>query len=125
MQEGGGDFQPLHRARLFLTFGAVDHLLKLLAFGLQVDLLEQVAHRFGAHAAAEVLTPAKRRAEAVLQLAEHRLIVDDVLRLHLGEDLPDLLHPLDRLFDVGLGVGDLRVKGFAQLFDQLGALVVL
>ena len=110
VEEGGGDFQPLHRAGLFLAFGAVDDLLQLLAFGREVDLFEQVAHRFGAHAAAEVLAPAERRAEAVLELAEDRLVVDDVLRLHLGEDLPDLLHPLDRLVDVGLGVGDLRLE---------------
>ena len=125
VEEGGGDFQPLHRAGLFLAFGAVDDLLEFLAVGREVDLLEQVAHRFGAHAAAEVLAPAERRAEAVLELTEDGLVVDDVLRLHLGEDLPDLVHPLDRLFDVGLGVGDLGVELFAQFFDHFRALVVL
>ena len=125
VEEGGGDFQPLHGARLFLAFGAVDDLLHLLAFGLQVDLLEQVAHGLGAHPATEVLAPSEGGAEAVLELTEDRLVVDDVLRLHVGEDLPDLLHALDRLFDVGLGVRDLGVERLAQLFDHLRPLIVL
>ncbi len=125
VEEGRGDFQPLHRAGLFLAFGAVDDLLQFLAVGREVDLFEQIAHRLGAHAAAEVLAPAERRAEAVLELAEDGLVVDDVLRLHLGEDLPDFGHPLDRLVDVGLGVGDLGLEGLAQLFDHFRALVVL
>src|SRR5690348_648363 len=123
--EGARDFQPLHRAGLFLAFGAVDRLLELLDFGVEVDLLEQVADRFGTHAAAEVLAPAERRAEPVLELTEDRLVVDDVLRLHLREDLPDLLHPLRGLFEVGLGVGDLGVELFAQFFDHFGPVVVL
>ena len=96
VQEGRGDFQPLHGTRLFLAFRGVDDLLEFLAVGGEVDLFEQVAHRFGTHAAAEVLAPAERRTEPVLELTEDRLVVDDVLRLHLGEDLPDLLHPLAR-----------------------------
>ena len=47
---------------------------ELLGLGVEVDLLEQVADRLRAHAAAEVLAPAERRAEAVLQLAEERLV---------------------------------------------------
>src|ERR1700742_2446660 len=124
VQEGRGDFQPLHCAGLFLAFGAVDDQLEFLAVGRQVDLFEKVAHRFGTHAAAEVLAPAERRTEPVLELTEDRLVVDDVLRLHLREDLPDFLHPLAGLFEVGLGVGDLRVELFAQFFDHFAALVV-
>ena len=44
------------------------------ASSVEVDLLEQVAHGLGAHAAAEVLAPAERGAEALLQLAEQRLV---------------------------------------------------
>ena len=73
------DLQPLDRAALLLALGGLDLLLELLALGVEVDLLEQVAHRLGAHAAAEVLAEAERRAEAVLQLAEERLVGDDVL----------------------------------------------
>ena len=56
---------------------------------------EQVADRLRAHAAPEVDAEAVRRAEAVLQLAEHLLVVDDHLRLELLEQLPRLLEPAD------------------------------
>ena len=51
-----------------------------IALGVQVDLLEQVADRLGAHAAAEVLAEAVRGAEPLLELAEDRLVVLDALR---------------------------------------------
>ncbi len=86
------------------------------------DLVEQVAHGLGAHAAAEVLAPAERRAEAVLEVPEHGLVVDHVLDLHLLEGLPDLLHPLGGVLEVGLGVGDLGLERLAGVLDQLGAL---
>ena len=44
--------------------------------GVEVDLLEQVADRLGAHAAAEVLAEAVGGAEPVLELAERGLVVD-------------------------------------------------
>src|SRR5919197_817443 len=60
LQEGRHDLQALDRALLLLTLGGLDLLLEVLALGLQVDLLEQVAHGLGAHAAAEVLAPPVR-----------------------------------------------------------------
>ena len=66
------DLQALDRARLLLALGGLDLVLELRLLGVEVHLLEQVAHRLGAHAAAEVLAEAERRAEAVLQLAEER-----------------------------------------------------
>ena len=84
LQEGVDDLEALDRAGLLLALRGVDGLLEQLGLGLELDLLEQVAHGLGAHAAAEVLAPAERGAEAVLELAEGRLVVDDVLRLHLA-----------------------------------------
>ena len=90
-----------------------------IALGLEVDLPEQVADPLRAHAAAEVLAPAELGAEAVLELAEGGLVGDHVLDLHLLEELPDVLHALDRVVDVGLGVGDLGVQLLARLALEL------
>src|SRR5581483_7068821 len=48
-------------------------------------------------APAEVDAEAVRRAEAVLELAEELLVVDDHLRLELAEELPRLLEAADRV----------------------------
>ena len=63
----------------------------------EVEVAEQVADRLRPHAAAEVDAEAVRRAEAVLELAEQLLVVDDQLRLELAEQLPCLLEPPDAL----------------------------
>ncbi len=63
-------FRRLTARCCFWPLAVLDLVLELLALGLQVDLLEQVADGLGAHAAAEVLTEAVRRAEALAQLAE-------------------------------------------------------
>ena len=67
----------------------------------EVEILEQVADRLRSHAAAEVDAEAVRRAEAVLELAEDLLVVDDHLRLELAEEPPRLLEAADRV-DRGL-----------------------
>ena len=48
-----------------------------------VLLAQQLADVLRAHAAAEVLAEAERRAEAVLELTEERLVRDDQLRQEL------------------------------------------
>ena len=123
--EGRGDLEALHRTGLLLALGGVDRLLELFDLGLEIHLLEEVADGLCAHAAAEVLAPAERRAEALLQLAEDGLVVDDVLDLHLLEDPPDLFHPLDGVVDVGLGVGDLGVERLLHFLQRLRALGVV
>src|SRR3954454_24391127 len=90
VDEGADDLQALDRAGLLLALGRLDRLLELLALVVEVDLLEQLAHRLGAHAALEVLPEAVRRAEALLELTEQRLVIDDVLGLHGLEELPNL-----------------------------------
>ena len=69
-EERGDDLQALDRTCLLLTLGGLDLDVELLSLGFEVDLVEQVADRLGAHAAAEVLAEAVRAAEALAQLAE-------------------------------------------------------
>ena len=59
----------------------------------EIEVAEQLADRLRPHAAAEVDAEAVRGAEAVLELAEDLLVVDDQLRLELAEQLPRLLEP--------------------------------
>ncbi len=124
VEEGRDDLQALDRTALLLALGGLDLVLELLALLLEVHLLEQVAHRLGAHAAAEVLAEPERRSEAVLELAEERLVGHHQLGLHGLEQLPDLAHASDRVLDVGLGVGDVGLELLAQLLLHLLALVV-
>ena len=124
VDEGGDDLEPLDRAALLLALGRLDLLLELDPLGLEVDGLEQIAYGLGAHAAAEVLAEAERRAEAVLELAEERLVGHDLLDRHVPEEVPGLAHPLGRVLDVGLGVGDVGVEGLAQVLFELAPLVV-
>src|SRR5207247_4515398 len=55
------------------------------------------SYRLRAHAAAEVDAEAVRRPEAVLELAEDLLVVDDLLDVELAEDAPRLLEPAHRV----------------------------
>ncbi len=124
LDEGRDDLQPLDGTRLLLAFAGLDLILELDPFGLEVDLLEEVTDRFRAHAAAEVLAEAVGGAEALLQLAEGRLVVLDLLGLHRLEELPDVAHPLGRILDVGFGVGDVGLEGLGQLLVLLVALLL-
>ena len=124
MDERRDDLQALDRAGLLLALGGLDLVLQIGSLGLEVDLLEQVAHCLGTHAAAEVLAEAVRRAEAVLELAERGLVVDDVLGLHRLEQLPHLTHPLGGVLDVGLGVVDVGLQALADVLEHLLALLV-
>src|SRR3954447_6176399 len=116
--------QALDRARLLLALGRLDLVLEVLALRVQVDLLEQVANGLGAHAAAEVLAESVRRAEAVLELTEDGLVRNDVLRLHVAEEVPDLTDALRRVLDVGLRVGDVRFERLAEVLEHLLAILV-
>ncbi len=92
-EERRDDLQPLDRALLLLPLRGADRLAQARGLGLEVEVLEQVADRLRAHAAAEVHAEPVRRSEAVLELAEDLLVVDDELRLELAEELPRLLQP--------------------------------
>ena len=125
LRKADDDLEALDRALLLLALGRADLLLELLLLGVEVDLLEQVADRLGAHAAAEVLAPPVGGAEALLELAEQRLVVDDLLGGHRAEQLPHLAQPLGGVLDVGLRVGDVGVDGLVDVLDQPLALVVV
>ena len=124
MDERRDDLQALDGAGLLLPLGGLDLVLQIGSLGVEVDLLEQVAHCLGSHPAAEVLAKAVRRAEAVLELTERGLVVDDVLGLHRLEQLPHLAHPLGGVLDVGLGVVDVGLQALADVLEHLLALLV-
>src|SRR5207237_2772257 len=88
-----------------------------------------------AHAALEVDAGAARRAEAVLDLAEDLLVVDDQLRLELAEEVPRLLEPANRVdrgllrvllagLDVLVGLADLHEPLDDRVEVLLGDLAV-
>ena len=97
LDERVDDLQPLDRALLLLALRGRDRLAERLRLGVEVEVAQQVADRLRAHAAPEVDAEAVRRAEAVLQLAEEHLVVDDLLGLELAEELPGLLEAVDRV----------------------------
>src|SRR5207253_9989299 len=87
------------RSLLLLPLAGADLLAEACSLVGEVQVLEQVADRLRTHAAAEVDAEAVRRPEAVLELAEDLLVVDDQLRLELAEERPRLLeaaHRVDR-----------------------------
>src|SRR4029079_15699928 len=95
------DLQELDRALELLALAGADLLAQDRGLVRECEFLEQVADRLCTHAAAEVDTEAVRGAEAVLELAEDLLVVDDHLRLELAEQLPRLLETADSV-DCGL-----------------------
>src|SRR5207237_4774967 len=95
------DLEALDRALLLLPLRRADRLAERRSLGAEVEVAQEVADRLRAHAAPEVDAEAVRRPEAVLQLAEELLVVDDQLRLELLEELPGLLEPAYRV-DGGL-----------------------
>src|SRR5204862_358184 len=92
--ERADDLEPLDRTLLLLALRGADRLAQHRGLGGEVEVLEQLADRLRAHAAVEVDAEPVRRAEAVLELAEDLLVVDDQLRLELAEQPPRLLEPV-------------------------------
>ncbi len=97
LDERRADLQALDPALLLLALRGADDLAQRARLLDEVEVAKQVADRLGAHAAAEVDAEAVRRAEAVLELPEELLVVDDLLRLELAEERPRLFEPLDRV----------------------------
>src|SRR5947207_812688 len=95
--ERAHDLETLDRALLLLALRGLDGLAQRLRLCLEVEVLQQLADRLGAHAAGEVDAEAVGRAEPILELAEELLVVDDLLRLELAEQVPRLLEPVDRV----------------------------
>src|SRR5581483_6228815 len=78
-----------------LALRGLDRVAEGRRLEVEVEVAEEVADRFRSHPAAEVDTEAVRRPEAVLELAEELLVVDDHLRLEVAEELPRLLEAVD------------------------------
>src|SRR6059058_3536846 len=97
LDERVDDLQALDRALLLLALRRLDRVAEEVRLRVQIEVAEQVADRLRTHAAAEVDAEAVRRAEAVLQLAEQLLVVDDHLRLEVAEELPRLLEAAHRV----------------------------
>src|SRR5205085_10579142 len=91
------DLQALDRTLLLLALRRANRLAQHRDLGLEVEVPQKVTNRLRAHAAAEVDAEAVGRAEAVLQLTEQLLVVDDQLRLEILEEDPRLLEPVDRI----------------------------
>src|SRR6185437_14600692 len=94
-RERADDLEALDRPLLLLALRGADGLAQHRGLVVEVEILEQLADRLRAHAAREVDAEPVRRAEAVLELAEDLLVVDDHLRLELAEDPPGFLEPVD------------------------------
>src|SRR5438552_3820397 len=91
------DLRALDRALLLLTLRSLDRVAQRRRLEIEIEIAEQVADRLRPHAAAEIDAEPVRRPEAVLELAEELLVVDDHLRLEVAEELPGLLEAIDRV----------------------------
>ena len=83
------DLEPLERADLALALAGGDGLLEGLDLGLEVEGLQALLDRGGAHVALEVL------AEPVLHLAVEHLVALEVLDLEVLEPGPHLLEAVE------------------------------
>ena len=95
LDERLADLQALDRALLLLPLRGADDVAQRARLLLQVEVAKQVADRLSAHPAPEVDPEAVRRPEPVLELPEHLLVVDDVLRSGVAEEQERLLEPVD------------------------------
>ena len=130
------DLEPLERPDLALALAGGDGLAQALHLGLEVEGLQPLLDRGGAHVALEVL------AEPVLHLAVEQLVALEVLDLEALEPAPhlveavelalravaELLHlALGAVLDLAarVGLGALGLEGREVLLELLGALVDL
>ncbi len=122
-QEGRDDLETLDGARLALALGGVDGLTQLQRLGLEIDALEELAHRLGARAAGEVDAEALGlvaglAGEHALHLLIEGLVADDLARADRLELLPGLV-------DLVLGVLDGLVAAVDVVVAQLVGLGAL
>ena len=130
------DLEPLERTDLLLALAVGDRVAQRLDLGGDVEGLEALLDRRGAHVALEVL------AEPVLHLAVEQLVAHQVLDLEGLEGVPDLLETgelgvgaladgghlaLGAVLDLALGVGlgALLLEGGEVGLELLGALLDL
>ena len=134
LAEGVDDLEALEGADLALALAVGDRVAQRLDLGLDVEVLEALLDRRGAHVALEVL------AEPVLHLAVEELVAEQVLHLEVLERVPDLLQPRDLAVGavtelvhlavgtvahlaLGVGLGALGLEGGEVLLELLGAVL--
>ncbi len=128
------DLETLEGADLALTLAGGDGLAEVLDLLVDVEVLEALLDRRGAHEALEVL------AEPVLHLAVEELIAHQVLDLEALERVPHLVEARDLALAavtqllhlalgtvadlaLGVGLGALRLESREVLLELLGAVV--
>ncbi len=114
LQERVDDAQTLDRADLLLALAVGDLLVEGLALGGQVEGLEALLNRLGAHERLEVQT------EAVLELVEDAVLRLQVADLEGAELLPHLFELLDLLVEGLAGLRHLLLGGVLELALRLG-----
>src|SRR5699024_9327505 len=108
-EEGGDDLEALERTGLLLPLAGGDDLAQRDGLGLEVEGLEALLDRRGAHAALEVHAP------AVTHLAVEDLVALKVLDLEGLETVPDLAEALDLLVRALADLVHLALGGVADL----------
>ena len=128
------DLEALEGADLALALAVGDRVAQRLDLGLDVEVLEALLDRRGAHVALEVL------AEPGLHLAVEQLVAEQVLDLEALEGVPDLLETRDLTVGavaelvhlavgtvahlaLGVGLGTLGLEGGEVLLELLGAVL--
>src|SRR6476469_8242499 len=107
--EGVDDLESLDGTGLLLALAGGDDLLEEVRLRVEVEGLEALLDRRGAHAALEV------EPEAVPHLAVEDLVALEVLALEVLEPVPDLLEPLDLLVGALADLVHLAVRRLADL----------
>jgi hypothetical protein len=113
-QERADDLEALERAGLALALAGGDDLAQQLGLGVEVEGLQALLDRRGAHAALEVET------EAVAHLAVEDLVALEVLDLEVLEAVPDLLQALDLLVGARRMAAYLALGAVADLALDVG-----
>ena len=112
--ESRDDLQPLQRPQLPLALTAADHLTKRVRLGVDVEVLDQLLDRLGAHRPLEVL------AVAVDEFAVEVLVDDQLLGRQFGEGGPDLLEPVEFTAGPVANLAHLALTGVLDLAARVG-----
>ena len=118
LQERGDDLEALERTGLLLALAGADDLAEPLGLLVQVEGLQALLQRSGAHGAVEV------GAEAVAQLAVEQLVALQVLDLEVLEAAPHLVEAVDLALGAVAQLLHLALGALAHLAAhvRLGAL---
>src|SRR5699024_9858052 len=113
-EEGVDHLEALERAGLALTSPGGDRLAQRGGLPLQIEGLQALLDRLGAHVALEV------DAVAGLELAVEQLVALEVTDLEVLEAVPDRLETLEVLVGTTPQLGHLALGGLAELLAGVG-----